>query len=78
MDLQSFKCSESLISSQFLSRVIVSIIKMWVKPFDLAWASLVLLSTVRLAAVSIYVNQSSNCAESLPLKVGISWIKVFA
>ena len=70
MELQSFRCSESLISSQFLSRVIASIIKVWVKPFDLARADLVLLSSVRLAAVLISVNQSSNCAQIAPIEGG--------
>ena len=76
--LQSFKCSESLILSQFLPRVMASITKVWVKPLDLAWANLVLLSSVKLATVSISISQFSNCVKSLPLKVGISWIKVFA
>ena len=45
---------------------------------NLACASLVLLSSVRSVAVSISINQSSNYVKSLPLNVGISWIKVFA
>ena len=77
-ELQIFKWSKSLISSQHLPEVRASVISMWVKPFDLAWASLVLLSSIRLAAVSISTNQSSNCVESLLLKVGMSWIRVFA
>ena len=58
-ELQIFKWSKSLIFSQFLPRVRASIIKVCVKPFDLASASLVLLSSVRLATVSISTNQSS-------------------
>ena len=77
-ELHILRWSKSLISSQHLTEVRTSVIKVWVKPFDLACASLVLLSSIRLAAASISVNQSSNCVESLPLKMGISWIKVFA
>ena len=69
-ELQIFKQSKSLISSQHLPEVRLSVIKVQVKPFDLAWASLVLLSSVRSAVVSISTNQSSNCVELLPLKVG--------
>ena len=71
-ELQIFKQSRSLISSLPLSKFIASDISMWLKPSDLACASLVLLSLVKLVAVSILINQSSNCVESLPLKIVIS------
>ena len=77
-ELQIFKWSKTLNSSQHLPGVKALVIKAWVKPSDFACASLVLLSSVRLAAVSISTNQSSNCIKSLPLKVGISWISLFA
>ena len=70
--LQSFKQSRSLISSQLLSESSASDISVWVMPLDLAHASLVLLSLVKSAAVSILSNQSSNCVESFPLKIAIS------
>ena len=70
-ELQSFKWSRSLISSQLVSKLSASDISTWVKPLDLACASLVLLSPVKLAAVSILINQSSNCVESFPLKIVI-------
>ena len=70
--LQIYKWSKSLISSQILSQFSASDISMWVKPLDLACASLVLLSLVNLVAVSILINQSSMCVESLPLKIVIS------
>ena len=75
--LQIFKWHRSLISSQHLPEVRASVIKVWVKAFDLAWASLVLPSSVRLPVVSVSTNQSSNCVELLPLKLGISWISEF-
>ena len=56
--LQIFKWSKSLISSQHLPEVRASVIKVQVKPFDLARASLVLLSSVRLSVVSMSTNQS--------------------
>ena len=61
-----------MISSQFLSKFSASDISMWVKPLDLSCASLLLLALVKLAAVSILINQSSSCEESLPLKIVIS------
>ena len=61
LELQSFKHSESLISSQFLPRVMASVTKVWTNPFDFAWASLVLFSSVRSAVVSVSTSQSSNC-----------------
>ena len=45
-ELEIFKWSKSLISSQHLPEVRSSVIKVQVKPFDLACASLVLLSPV--------------------------------
>ena len=77
-ELQILKQSKSLIYSQHLPEIRASVIKVQIKPFDLACASLVLLSSVRSAAVSVSTNPSSNCVESLPLKVGISQISVFA
>ena len=77
-ELQIFKQSKSLISSQLLSQLRASVINEWVKPLDLACASLVLLSLVKLAAVSTSINQSSNCDELLPLKIVISCSSVFA
>ena len=77
-ELQILRWRKSLISSQHLPEVRTSVTKLWVKPFHLACASLVLLSSVRSAVVSISTNQSSNCIESLPLEVVISWISVFA
>ena len=70
--LQIFNWSKSLISSQLLSKFGASDISMWVKPLDLACASLVQLSFVKSAVVSISINQSSNCVESFPLKIVIS------
>ena len=75
-ELKIFKWRKSLIFSQHLPKARASVIKVWLKPFDLAWDNLVLLSFVRSSVVSITTNQSSNCVESLPLKVGISWIIV--
>ena len=71
-ELQIFRQSKSLISSQHLPEVRASVIKVWVKPFDIACANLALLSSVRLAVVSISANQSSNCIELLRFKVGTS------
>ena len=76
--LQIFKQSKSLISSKLLSKFSASDISMQLKPLDLACASLVQLSFVKLAAVSILINQSSNCVESFPLKIVISWNRVLA
>ena len=67
-ELQFFKWSKSLISSQHLPEVRASVINVQAKPLDLAWAHLVLLPSVMSAVVSISTNQSSNCAELLPLK----------
>ena len=41
-------------------------------PFDFACANLVLLSPINSEAVSMSVNQSSNCEESFPFNMGIS------
>ena len=76
-ELQNFKCSKSLMSSQHLSEVRASVIKEWVIPFDLAWAHLVLLSPDRSPAVSISTSESSNCVVSFPWKIVISCNKVF-
>ena len=70
--LQIFKWSKSFISSQLLSELRASVINEWIKPLDLACASLVLLSLVKLVAVSTSINQSSNCDELLPLKIIMS------
>ena len=72
-----FKQSKSLISSQFLSELGASDISDCIKPFDFAYASLVLLSLGKSEAVLISINQSSNCEESLPWNIGISWNRVF-
>ena len=70
--LQIFKW-ESLISSQVLFELSASDISVHINPFDFACANLVLLLPVKSEAVSISMNQSSNCEESLPLKIVISW-----
>ena len=75
--LQIFKWSKSLISSQVLSELSASDISVHIKPFDFACAYLVLLSLVKIEAVLILINQSSNCEESLPLNIVISWSRVF-
>ena len=67
-----FKQRESLISSQVFGKVKASDINVLTNPLDFACANLVLLSPVNSEAVSISVNQSSNCEESCPFKVGIS------
>ena len=64
-------------SFQLLPDVRASVINIWVSPFDLALANLVLLSVDRSAEISISVNQSSNCIASLSLKIVISCSKVF-
>ena len=64
-------------SSQDLPDAIASVIKVFVKTFDLAWASFVLLSDVRSAAVSIPTNQSSSNVVSCPVKINISCSKEF-
>ena len=64
-ELQIFRQRQSLISSQFLFEVKVSDINVLLSPFDFACANLVLLSPVKSEVVSISVNQSSNCEESL-------------
>ena len=76
-ELQIFKWRQSLISSQGLSEPSASDTSMCTSPFDFACANLVLLSPVKSEAVSISMNQSSNCKESLPLKIMISCSKVF-
>ena len=60
--LQIFKWSKSLISSQILSEFSASDISVHIKPLDFACVNLLLLSCVKSAAVSMSVNQSSNCA----------------
>ena len=75
--LQIFKWSKSLISSQFLSELSASDISVHIKPFDFAHANLVLLLRVKSEALLISSNQSSNCEESLPLNIVISWSRVF-
>ena len=74
--LQIFKWSKSLISSQLLSELSASDISVCIKPFDFAWANLVLLLLVKSEAVSISINQSYNCEELLPLNIVISWSRV--
>ena len=76
-ELQFFKQSKHLISSQFLSELSASDISVHMKPFDFACANLVLLLLVKSEAVLISINQSSNCEESLPLNIVISWSRVF-
>ena len=71
-ELYICKQRESLISSQVLCKVKASNINVLTSPLDFAHASLVLLSPISFEAVSMSVNQSSNCEESLPFKVGIS------
>ena len=57
---QSFSIRKSLISSQDMSKVMASIIRVQVNPLDLALARLALLSFVKSAAISISISQSSN------------------
>ena len=78
-ELQSFNQGKSLISSQLLSQLSASDIKVWVKPLDFACAHLVQLSCVRSAADSISVSQSSSCEVSVPEKMVIycCWGKFF-
>ena len=75
--LQIFKWSKSLISSKLLSELSASDISVHIKPFDFACANLVLLSLVKSEAVLISINQTSNCEESLPLNIVITWSRVF-
>ena len=75
--LQIFKRSKSFISSQFLSALSASDISVHSKPFDFACANFVLLLLVKPETVSISLNQSSNCEESLPLNIVISWSRMF-
>ena len=75
--LQIVKWRESLISSQVLFEVSDSDISVHISPFDFACANLVLLLPVMSEVVSISMNQSSNCKESFPLKIVISWSRVF-
>ena len=56
-ELQIFKWSTSLISSQLLSELSASDISVWIKPLDLACANLDLLLLVKSAAVLISINQ---------------------
>ena len=70
-ELQIFKWRRSLISSQLLSKLRASDINVQVNPLDLACANLILLSLVKLAAVSTSINQSSKWDELLPLKIVI-------
>ena len=76
-ELQIFKWRESLISSQVLIELSASDISVCISPFDFACANLVLPLPVKLEAVLISMNQSFNCEESLPLKIVISWSKMF-
>ena len=76
-ELHIFNCNTSLISSQDLPDVIASVIKVCVKPFDLACASFVWLSAVRSAAVSMSTSQSSSCVVSCSLNTDISCSKEF-
>ena len=71
-ELHIFKQRESLISSQVLCEVKASDINVLMSPFDLACASLVVLSPVNSEAVSMSVSQSSYCEESFPFNMGIS------
>ena len=71
-ELHIFKWRESLISSQVCCEVKASNINVLTSPLDLACANLVLLSPVNSEAVSMSVNQSSNCEESFPFNLGIS------
>ena len=59
-------------SSQVLFKVKASDINVLTSPFDFACANLVLLSPINSEAVSMSVNQSSNCEESFPFNLGIS------
>ena len=61
-----------MIASQALFEVRASDINVHMSPFDFACANLVLLLPVKSEAVSISVNQSSNCEESLPSSTVIS------
>ena len=76
-ELQIFNLRESLISSLVLFEVSASEISVHISPFNFACANLVLLLPVNSEAVSISLNQSSNCEESLPLKIVISCSRVF-
>ena len=66
-----------MISPQVLFEVKTSDINVLMSPFDVACANLVLLSPVKYEAVSISVNQSSNCEESFPFSIVISYSKEF-
>ena len=70
-----FKQRESLISSQVFCEVKAPDINVLTNPFDFSCANLVLLSPVSSEAVSISVSQSSNCEESCPFNVGMSYNK---
>ena len=71
-ELQIFRWRLSLMSSEVLFKVKASDINVLTSPFDFACADLVLLLSVNSEAVSMSVNQSSNCEESFPLNMGIS------
>ena len=75
--LQSFSLNRSFISSHDLFEEITSVTSVHDKSHDFALASLVLLSLVRSAAVSMSVSQSSNLVESCSFKTYISCIKEF-
>ena len=70
--LQISRQRESLISSQVLFEVKASDINVLMSPFDFACANVVLLSPVKSEAVSISVNQSSNCEESFLFSIVMS------
>ena len=72
LTLHSLSLSKSLISSHVFSKLIASVTIVWVSPLDFALASLVQLSLMRLAAVSMSVNHSSNFVESCSLKMTMS------
>ena len=75
--LQSLSHVRSFISSQDLFEVMASVTSMHIKPHDFTLASLLLLSLMMSAAISMSVSQSSNLVESCSLKTGISCSKEF-
>ena len=76
-ELQVFNHYKSFISSQEWPDMTASVIEVHAKPFDLAWASLLLLSAVRSATISVSPSQSSRCVVSCPLNTGISGSKEY-
>ena len=70
-ELQIFRQGESLMSSQVLFKVKASDINVLTSPLD--FANLVLLSCVKSEAVSMSVSRSSNCEESFPSNMAISY-----